>query len=361
MAFLRNVWYVAAWDEEILADALFQRTLLNEPILFFRGDAGVVQAISNRCPHRFAPLHMGKRVANGVQCPYHGLQFDGSGKCTGNPHGEGKIPAAAVVKSYPVIEKFSTIWIWMGDADKADAALIPDFSCMDPEHFYVGKRYLHAKANYVLETDNIMDLSHIQYLHPGTLGSEGVSDAITSVKQDGNTVFSNRQTVAEIMPDYLYSAMGFPHGEPVDRWIDVRWDPPANMLLNAGAVATGGERSAGKTFPLPHLFTPETEKSTHYWFSFCMPKSMGEFGRQVAEEQVQGLSIPFTDEDLPMLEAQQQMMGDADFWSLKPVLLPGDAGAVRARRVLDKLIAAEQKQLAQQTEAVPLQFHAPAK
>jgi vanillate O-demethylase monooxygenase subunit len=289
------------------------------------------------------------------------LQFDGGGKCTGNPHGEGKIPAAATVKSYPVIEKFSTIWIWMGDADKADAALIPDFSCMDPEHFYVGKRYLHAKANYVLETDNIMDLSHIQYLHPGTLGSEGVSEAITSVKQAGNTVFSNRQTVAEIMPDYLYSAMGFPHGEPVDRWIDVRWDPPANMWLNAGAVATGGERSAGKTFPLPHLFTPETEKSTHYWFSFCMPKSMGEFGKQVAEEQVQGLSIPFTNEDLPMLEAQQQMMGDADFWSLKPVLLPGDAGAIRARRVLDNLIAAEKKQLAQQTEAVPLQFHAPAK
>jgi phenylpropionate dioxygenase-like ring-hydroxylating dioxygenase large terminal subunit len=361
MAFLRNTWYVAAWDNEVPHDALFQRTLLNESVLFFRDDAGVVQAISNRCPHRFAPLHMGKRVANGVQCPYHGLQFNGSGKCTGNPHGEGKIPSAAVVKSYPVVEKYSAIWIWMGEAAQADAASIPDFSCMDPEHFYVGKRYLHARANYVLETDNIMDLSHIQYLHPGTLGSEGVSEAITSVKQVGNTVFSNRQTVAEIMPDYLYTAMGFPHGEPVDRWIDVRWDAPANMLLNAGAVATGGERSAGKTFPLPHLFTPETEKSTHYWFSFCMPKSMGEFGKQVAEEQVQGLSIPFTNEDLPMLEAQQQMMGDADFWSLKPVLLPGDAGAVRARRVLDNLIAAEQKQLAQETVAVPIQFHTAAK
>jgi vanillate O-demethylase monooxygenase subunit len=351
MTFLRNTWYVAAWDHEIANDTLFQRTLLNESVLLFRDDAGKVQAISNRCPHRFAPLHMGKRVSNGVQCPYHGLQFDGAGTCTGNPHGDGRIPAAASVRSYPVIEKYSAIWIWMGDPARADEASIPDFACMDPEHAWVGKRYLHARANYVLETDNIMDLSHIQYLHPTTLGSDTVSDAITSVKQDGHTVYSNRQTVAEIMPDYLYTAMGFPHGLPVDRWVDVRWDAPANMLLDAGAVATGGARSDGRSFMLPHLFTPETDRTTHYWFAFCMPKALGEFGRQVAEEQVEGLSVPFTNEDLPMLEAQQRMMGDADFWSLKPVLLPGDAGAIRARRVLDGLIATEQKQAPQPAPA----------
>jgi vanillate O-demethylase monooxygenase subunit len=173
------------------------------------------------------------------------------------------------------------------------------------------------------------------------------------VKQVGNTVFSNRQTVAEIMPDYLYTNMGFAHGEPVDRWIDVRWDAPANMLLDAGAVATGRPRSEGKTFALPHLFSPETEMSTHYWFSFCMPKSLGEYGREVAEHQVQGLSVPFATEDLPMLEAQQQMMGDAGFWSLKPVLLAGDAGAIRTRRVLDSLIAAERKQQVEEPVATP--------
>jgi len=268
MTFLRNTWYAAAWDHEVPHDGLFQRTLLNESVLFFRDDAGRVQAISNRCPHRFAPLHM-------------------------------------------------------------------------------GKRYLHARANYLLATDNIMDLSHIQYLHPATLGSDTVSDAIASVKQVGHTVYSNRQTVAEIMPDFLYTAMGFRHGLPVDRWIDVRWDAPANMLLDAGAVATGCARNEGRSFMLPHLFTPETDKTTHYWFAFCMPKALGEFGRQVAEEQVESLRIPFTNEDLPMLEAQQRMMGDADFWSLKPVLLPGDAGAIRARRVLDGLIATEQKQASQ--------------
>ena len=347
MTFLRNAWYPAAWDSEVKDDALFQRTLLNESILFFRDDDRVPQAISNRCPHRFAPLHMGKRVDGGVQCAYHGLRFNGSGQCVHNPHGNGAIPTAAAVRSYPVIERYSMLWIWMGDAEKADAAALPDFSCMDPEHFYVGKRYLHAQANYVLETDNIMDLSHIEFLHPGTLGSASVSDAVTSVEQSGHTIVSKRQTKAETMPDYLYHAMGIPHGQLVDRWIDVRWDAPASMLLDAGAVATGGDRSEGKSFPLPHLFAPETDTSTHYWFGFCMPKAMGEIGEKIAQEQVDGLAIPFTNEDLPMLEAQQKMMGDAPFWTLKPVLLPGDAAAIRARRVLDQLIESEHAASAQ--------------
>ncbi|NQD55665.1 aromatic ring-hydroxylating dioxygenase subunit alpha [Pseudomonas sp. CM25] len=341
MVFLRNVWYVAAWDEEINNETLLQRTLLNESVLFFRDEAGGVQAISNRCPHRFAPLHLGKRVAGGVQCPYHGLQFNGQGKCIHNP--QGAIPKAAVVKTYPVVEKHSMIWIWMGAPELADPSTIPDFSCQDSSQYYVAKRYLHVKANYVLETDNILDLSHIQFLHPDSLGSSAVSNAITSVEQQGNTVYSKRQTVSDILPDFLYRQRGIPVGTPVDRWIDVRWDAPACMLLVAGSVATGKPRSEGVSNFVPHIFTPETDTTTHYWYSVCNPVSMGEEGRARADVFVTGLTKPFQEEDLPMLEAQQQMIVGGDFWSLKPVLLAGDAGAVRARRVLDKMIAQERE------------------
>jgi len=342
MKFLRNTWYVAAWDNEIAPGALFQRVLLNESVLLFRDEAGKVQAISNRCPHRFVPLHMGKHLGNAVQCPYHGLEFNGEGRCTHNPHGDGTIPRAAVVKSYPVIEKYSLIWIWMGDSDKADESRIPDFSSLDPEQFYVGKRYLHVQANYVLETDNIMDLSHIQYVHPGTLGSSDVNQSKTSVEQQGDSVWSYREVQNEIMPDFLYEAMNIPKGTRVDRWIDVRWDAPANMMLFAGAVPTGRPREEGVNNPLPHLFTPETDKTTHYWFGFSLPKAMGDMAAAIVEQQVASLEVPFRTEDLPMLQAQQEMIGDAEFWDLKPVLLVGDAGAVRARRTLDRLIAEEQ-------------------
>lgn len=344
MPYLLNTWYVAGWSEDVQAGALFTRTLLEQPVLMFRDAAGVPHALVDRCPHRFAPLSMGRLCDGGqsVQCAYHGLRFDNTGACVHNPHGDGRIPPAAKVRSYPMVERHGILWIWMGDAARADAALIPDFSLIDPEHWYVGKRYLHAKANYVLETDNIMDLSHVEFLHPSTLGTPAVKNALTDIRQEGNTVWSMRQTVGETLTPFLYNSLGYPDGMKVDRWFDVRWNAPANMLLIAGATPTGRPRSEGRESALPHLFTPETATTTHYWFGASRPRAMGPAGAEMAEKVADGLSIPFTQEDLPMLEAQQRAMGSADFWSLKPVLLGGDAPAVRARRVLDKLIAEEQ-------------------
>jgi phenylpropionate dioxygenase-like ring-hydroxylating dioxygenase large terminal subunit len=342
MDYLKHAWYVAAWDSEIGSDGIFQRTLLDESILFFRDSQGVVQAISNRCPHRFAPLDKGVKIGDAIVCAYHGLRFNGKGQCVHNPHGNGFVPKTATVRSYPVVERYSAIWIWMGEPELADSGAIPDFSFNDPAQFFVGKRYLHARANYVLETDNIMDLSHIQYLHPGTLGSDSVSSAEIEVTQELNTIYSKRLVKNEKLSDFLYAVNDIEPGTLVDRWIDVRWDAPANMALYVGAVPSG--RSTGDRIGrvMSHHFTPETNKTTHYWFSNSYPKTMGDAGVALAEQHIESLKRPFEEEDLPMLEAQQMMIGDADFWSLKPVFLPGDAGAVRARRALDKLIADEQ-------------------
>jgi vanillate O-demethylase monooxygenase subunit len=129
----------------------------------------------------------------------------------------------------------------------------------------------------------------------------------------------------------------------VDRWIDVRWNPPASMLLFAGATPTGRPRSeaVGLQVVNPHLFTPETARSTHYWFGVCLPRTAGPGAAEIVKQVVLGLREPFANEDTPMLEAQQASIADADFWSLRPVLLQGDAAAVRVRRLLDGLIKAE--------------------
>ncbi|WP_044558579.1 aromatic ring-hydroxylating dioxygenase subunit alpha [Azospirillum sp. B4] len=341
MAFLKNIWYVAAWDDEVAPGRMLNRRLLGQAVLLFRDADGTVRAIADRCPHRFAPLHRGTLKDGAVHCAYHGLAFDGRGACVLNPHGDGTIPKAAKVTSYPVVERHSAVWIWMGDSALADPALITDFSCMDKTAFHVGKRYLHVKANYQLETDNIMDLSHIEYLHAGTLGSDAVKRAALDVAQDGDVVWSKRVTRAERLTPYLEQAMGVPPGQLVDRWLDVRWTAPSNMLLLAGATATGRPREEGRETPTIHLFTPETETTTHYWFAISFPQAMGEMGKAMAEEHIEGLSIPFATEDLPMLEAQQQSMGDSDFWALKPILLAGDGGAVRARRVMDRMLKEE--------------------
>lgn len=343
MSYLMNAWYVAAWDEEVGPGALLARTLLDQPVVLFRDAQGQAHALADRCPHRFVPLSKGRLCADGqaIECAYHGLRFAGSGQCVHNPHGDGKIPAAAQVRRYPLVERHSCLWIWMGPAELADPAAIPDFSCMDPAQWHVGKGYLRAQAHYQLEIDNILDLSHIEFLHPGTLGSDAVKQATTELRQDGHTVWSLRQTHDEVMPDFLYTVMALPQGMRVDRWIDVRWTPPANLLLDAGATPTGRPRSEGRQNWLPHLFTPETAGSTHYWFGISFPKAMGPDGARLAREQIAGLQVPFETEDLPMLELQQRAMGETGFWAQRPVLLSGDAAAVRARRVLDQLVAQE--------------------
>lgn len=339
MRYLRNTWYMAAWAQEIQAGALFHRKLLDEPVLLYRDSSNVAHAMANRCPHRFAPLHLGRLQGDFVQCGYHGLQFNAAGQCVFNPHG-GKIPPTARVRTYPCVERHGIIWLWMGDPAKADVAALPDFRCLDEDRNYVARRYLPVKANYVLEVDNIMDLSHIEFLHPGSLGSDAVKHAATQVVVEGNRVWSKRLTHAEVLPHFVAQSLDVPDGHRVDRWLDVRWDAPSNMLLIVGATPTGRPREEGRESPIAHLFTPETSRTTHYWFARSIDKSMRD-GAAWVERNIEGLMQPFSREDLPMLEAQQQSIGDAEFWSLKPALFAVDAGAARARRVLDKLIAAE--------------------
>jgi vanillate O-demethylase monooxygenase subunit len=135
--------------------------------------------------------------------------------------------------------------------------------------------------------------------------------------------------------------MGIVPGTPADRWLYVRWNAPANMALFAGAVPSGQPFDQGRETPTAHCFTPETESTTHYWFSICFPRSMGEAGARAAADNIAYIRAPFEAEDLPMLEAQQNAVGNVDLLSLKPVLLAGDAGAVHARRTLERLISEE--------------------
>jgi vanillate O-demethylase monooxygenase subunit len=343
MTYLRNVWYVAGWANEIVKGRLLARQICDEPIVFYRDEAGTPHALFDRCPHRFAPLSMGKLCDGGksIQCGYHGLRFGADGKCTHNPHGDGRIPIAAAVKSYPVVERWNLLWIWTGDPAKADPALIPEFPFLDTEHWYVGMGRLDIDANYVLESDNIMDLSHIVYLHPDTLGAGRQGEGKTTVTQEGNTVWSRRVIRNEVLPAFLYQATGLPQDVPCDRWLDVRWDAPSCMYLQADTALQGTPREQGVLSSQAHLFTPATQGKTYYFFSFSMPKSLGPWAQDVANQNVGALREPFILEDKPMVEAQQRALGDRSFWDMKPVLLDIDAPAVRARRVLEQMLAAE--------------------
>src|SRR5438270_4285835 len=105
---LRNAWYIAAWADEVKAEPL-PRRICNDLIVLFREPSGAVAALADRCCHRAAPLHMGSVVENGIQCGYHGLVFDASGRCVRIP-GQSRIPEDARVRSYPLVEKNQLVW-----------------------------------------------------------------------------------------------------------------------------------------------------------------------------------------------------------------------------------------------------------
>lgn len=334
MSWLCDAWYAAGFSEELEQSPLLGRKILGSPVLLYRDQDGAAVAIGDRCPHRLAPLHKGRLVDGQVRCGYHGLGFDHTGKCVHNPHG----PAGALaVPAYPLVERGGVLWIWMGERERADPADCPQFESLDSERFHVGHGYLYGAANYELMSDNILDLSHIEFLHPA-LGTEQVSRAKVETREVDGVVTTTRRMTDEVLPPNL--ARVYRTGERlVNRTMEVRWQAPASMLLTVTIeTADNGEpwRSGSQTL---HLFTPESERSTHYFYVGCLPRGKADADTHAAF--LAALGRAFVAEDKPMIDAQQTMIGEADIMELKPALLPIDKAAVLARRTLAKRIAAE--------------------
>ena len=334
--FLRNAWYVAAWAEDVTR-TLTPRTLLDEPVLLFRKQDGGVAALADTCPHRFAPLHMGKLIGDTVECGYHGLCFDTAGHCVANPHGNHAIPAKAQVAAYPVIERHSLIWIWMGEAARADAGLVPDFSYLtDPQRRTVTGATMMA-AHYELLTDNLMDPSHARFLHSKYLDNDG--EVALKTTQEGELVYTKSWLPNRKMPKFY---AGYLPSDPdkVDMWIEFTWQAPSLMRNSNGVTFVGRPRSEGIENIGTHILTPETEFSTHYFYGNTRNFTLDD---PKADERIrQWFHNGFELEDKPMAEAiQRRMKGSTDLLKMNPVLLPIDAAPVRARRQLAQLIEAE--------------------
>ncbi|MEZ5742836.1 MAG: aromatic ring-hydroxylating dioxygenase subunit alpha [Sphingomonadaceae bacterium] len=336
-AFLRNCWYMAAWSHEV-GDALFRRRLLGDPVLLYRKQDGSVAALTDRCPHRFAPLSMGTRDGDCVTCPYHGLTFDASGSCVRNPFAE-SIPKGAAVRAFPTCERDGIVWFWPGDPALADAAAVPDFAMLFVEgHGAPIMGLMPMAANYQLGTDNLLDLSHIEFVHKGSFAGNGVIFAGEhKVIEDGTRLHSNWW-----MPDVAAPPHTFGIYDPTmrcDHWLDMRWDAPAAMYLQVGACPHGAERSDNPVIAhQAHILTPETEDSTHYFWATTRGHPPSDEG----DAMLRGLmEQAFAEEDKPLIEATHANMDGGDFWQMQPLFLGIDQGGTRARRILEKLIAGE--------------------
>ena len=339
--FLRNAWYVAMWSADLEPGKMLSRTILGEPIVFYRKEGGGVAAMIDRCPHRFAQLSMGRLMpGDRVQCIYHGLEFGSDGKCVKNPHGDCSIPAAAHLRGFEVIERHTLVWIWMGDRT-ADPAKIPDYSCLDnrPALHISQPGYLKVNANYELVVDNLLDLSHTSYVHAGILGTASTVEADIKVEQQGDVVAVSRPSKNADTPGILQmmSPPGFERG---DQWSTISWYAPSCLILEFGVSKTGDPKEKGTGYFALHLLTPETTRTTHYHYSAARWNVLTE-GEEKNEEIRQKIfqlrTFAFKDQDVPVIEAQQLLMDQAKT-PLNPALLVVDAGPTRYRRILGRLL-----------------------
>jgi vanillate O-demethylase monooxygenase subunit len=346
--FLRNFWYVAATVEEVQAKP-FGRIIMNEPVVFYRTPDGMPVALEDRCAHRHLPLSMGKLVGDRLQCGYHGLQFDRTGQCVRVP-GQDLIPPGAKVKSYPVIERYKWLWIWMGDPALADPDKITDFHWFDDPQWGAKSSYLHVEANWQLVVDNLLDLTHLAFVHETTIGNMAlVEHAAVKVQRGPNNVLVTRWTIDQPAPPTFVKVGNFTTN--VDRWQIIDYTPPAFLRLDVGATPTGtgapeGRRVGGISMRNLNAITPETETTTHYFWG--QAHDFEPDNKEMTERIFQQIQTAFY-EDVAIFQGQQRRMSQMP--NAPQIDINADSGGIQARRIVDRLHAEEQAALAQRTAA----------
>lgn len=334
---LRHAWYMAGWSEE-LKDQTLSRRLFDRPVVLFRDRAGAPHALADRCPHRFAPLSRGTIDGDSLVCPYHGLTFDGSGRCTRNPFAQ-QIPAGARVDAWRVEERHGSLWLWGGEAAAADPSQIPDFSMVDDAPgVRVVRGYTLLEAPYEFGIDNLMDLSHIEFVHRGSFAGMGVIFAGRhEVREVGDAIWSNWWMPDVAAPPHTRGI--YPPDLRCDHWLDMRWNAPASMRLQIGATPAGKPRDDGVIAEQSHILTPAGPATTHYFWATTRYHDLesaetDDFLRSLFRQA-------FDDEDKPIIKAAYENLEGEDFWESKPVSLGVDAGGLRVRRRLKALLSRE--------------------
>jgi vanillate O-demethylase monooxygenase subunit len=248
------------------------------------------------------------------------------------------------VRTYPVVERHGFIWVWPGDAAKADPAKIHPLPWAEnPEWAYGGGLY-HIACDYRLMIDNLMDLTHETYVHANSIGQKEIDEAAPATKTDGDEVITSRFMHGIMAPPFWKMALrgnNLPDDQPVDRWQICRFSPPSHVMIEVGVALAGhggydapADKKASSI--VVDFITPETE--TSIWYFWGMARTFQPHDAELTAKIREGQGKIFS-EDLEMLERQQKNLLA---WPERNLLkLNIDAGGVQSRRVIDRLLAEE--------------------
>ena len=343
MTFVRNAWYPAAWSHE-LGRALVPRTMLGEQVVLYRTEAGAPVALEDRCCHKFMPLSMGKLKGDTVECGYHGMTYAPSGACVRIP-GQASIPAQARVRAFPAVDHLGMVWIWPGDAARADTAKLFQLPAYGAPGWTTNRGpYTHIAANYQHLTDNLLDPMHVSFVHLSTLGSPEMAEIPVETQQNGDAVTVIRWTPNQ-PPVPIIKALTRLDGN-VDRWQYYNFYPPSISITDFGSGPVGmghGDADRDRAFRTYscHFIAPETERSSHYFWMQVRNFAPGD--EAVSRTMTDQLILAFN-EDKAVLEAVQA--ADDANPGRASVRLGIDNGPQRSRRIVERMIRAEQQSAA---------------
>ncbi len=346
--FLKSTWYAAGWSSEFESSPA-ARTIINEPVVCYRKQDGTLVALEDRCAHRWAPLSLGRVEGDELRCMYHGIKFRPDGLCSEVP-GQDRIAKSLCVRAYPVVERHRLVWIWMGDPTQADPRLIPDLSLGDRPAMHSYQGSLDYQAHYSLICDNLLDLSHLAYLHERTLGrpvapisqrrtKPRIPDGSGATRIDGGVrvegwLFGRSAFLPKKVPDGdLWSR--------VDFLVPGIYVSHARMYPEGTAEKCGGRPPEEDLAPLSdsisiQAVTPITARETRYFYS--IGHRMSDMDAAEADE-IWKIVLEAFAEDLRMIEAQQRII---DTHPGRPMGgIAADRGLTLFRTLMKKRITAE--------------------
>ena len=338
----RNYWYVAAMSHEV-GRALLPRTLMGEPVLLFRREDGSVAAVADRCSHRRVSLSLGRLVGDEVQCGYHGLRFDGDGRCVHIPNQE-RIPAKACIRAYPVAESDGFVWFWPGQPALAEPAQVPDFGEVCSSGRYAGRpaQALHVAAPCLFNIENVLDLSHVTYAHEHTVGTPEVAETTPDVTVTDEFVEVRRAWHDTPASPVFRRLFGW---ERMKRTQNIRFWPGGNVRLNITMEPpANGDPAQVRNIRVVGPCTPETD-ATHYKFS-AMYRDFARDDEEVSRVIAEQFQITILEDKVLMENQHRNWQTDGTSLQMPPGTSPlvdiaVDRAPIAARRLLHRQALAE--------------------
>ena len=315
------------------------RRFLDEPVLLFRTRAGPIAALEDRCPHRLVPLSIGRRIEDSIQCGYHGTVIGSDGRCVRIP-GQNHVPANGATRSYPALDRYGLIWIWMGDAALADPAIVPNLPWLEHPDWATARGYLHFEADYRLITDNLLDLSHETYIHDSSIGNseaDSIAHFPPKITIEAESIVRARRDMHNIDPPPAWAAAHRFSGR-IDRLQIASYSPPGINMTEAGYRLNRDEGDYHFLGRLMHLLTPETQHSTHYFFTHSRNERLDDVA--LTANMVDGAMRTFS-EDKFVLELQQRALLERGDSRVPNMTIALDAGPIQGRRLLEAAIQRE--------------------